>query len=65
MEHKFKPITPSPSPPQVRELYIVVQVNESGERIRGAAYWEQNGNGEWAWNKENITHWMNWPELPV
>jgi hypothetical protein len=51
-------------PPQVRELYIVVQEND-GEMIRNGAYWEQDANGDWGWNKPSITHWMKWPEMPT
>lgn len=52
------------SPSAVRELYIVVQKLEGGEQVRNAAYWEQDANGQWGWNKPNITHWMKWPEMP-
>lgn len=51
-------------PPASKELYVVVQTLEDGERIRNAAYWQQDANGEWGWNKPDITHWMKWPEMP-
>jgi hypothetical protein len=52
------------SPESIRELYIVVQQVEGGERVRNAAYWQQNANGDWGWNKEGITHWIKWPDMP-
>lgn len=48
-------------PPLTRELYIVVQAGD----VRNAAYWEQDANGEWGWNKPNISHWMKWPDIPL
>lgn len=48
-------------PPLTRELYIVVQAPD----VRSAAYWEQDGNGEWGWNKPDISHWMKWPDMPL
>ena len=52
-------------PPQdVRELYIVVQRADSGELVRAAAYWEQDANNSWGWNKPGVTHWMKWPQMP-
>lgn len=51
-------------PQDIRELYVVVQTLEDGERVRNAAYWEQDVNGKWGWNKPSITHWMKWPEMP-
>jgi len=52
------------SPQDARELYIVVQQNEDGSSVRNAAYWEQDANGLWGWNKPSVTHWMKWPEMP-
>lgn len=52
------------APPSVKELYIVIQIADDGERIRNAAYWQQDANGEWGWNKPSITHWTKWPEMP-
>lgn len=51
------------SPANIRELYIVVQ-NVGDELIRNAAWWQQDANGVWGWNKENISHWMEWPQMP-
>lgn len=52
------------SPAEARELYIVAQ--QVGEEIvRAAAWWEQDGNGAWGWNKEGVTHWTEWPQLPT
>lgn len=52
------------APPSVKELYVVVQVTEDGEMVRNAAYWQQDANGEWGWNKPSITHWTKWPDMP-
>jgi hypothetical protein len=52
-------------PPLTRELYIVVQAPENAERVRSAAYWEQDANGQWVWNKSDISHWMKWPDMPL
>lgn len=52
------------APVDERELYIVVQQTEEGESVRNAAYWQQDANGSWGWNKPGITHWMKWPEMP-
>ena len=52
------------APQNERELYIVVQQAEEGESVRNAAYWEQDANGTWGWNKAGITHWMKWPDMP-
>jgi hypothetical protein len=52
------------SPANVRELYIVAQRTESGDLVRNAAYWEQDANGTWGWNKPEIAYWMKWPEMP-
>lgn len=50
-------------PPQQRELYVVVQV--IGEhKVSNAAYFEQDANGDWAFNKPNITHWRKWYDMP-
>ena len=52
------------SPEDVRELYIVVQKTQDGELVRNAAFWEQDANSTWGWNKPGITHWTKWPEMP-
>lgn len=50
-------------PEETRELYIVVQkVGE--EDVRTAAFFEQDGNGQWGFNKPDVSHWMKWPEMP-
>lgn len=51
-------------PPSTKELYVVVQTLEDGERVRNAAYWQQDANGDWGWNKPSITHWREWPTMP-
>jgi len=52
------------APQDERELYIVVQQTEEGKSVRNAAYWEQDANGTWGWNKPGITHWTKWPDMP-
>ncbi|NDD54277.1 DUF551 domain-containing protein [bacterium] len=50
-------------PAQEVRLYLVVQ--DDGETRSGSsAYYQQDGNGEWGFNKSNVTHWMDWPALP-
>jgi hypothetical protein len=51
-------------PPQVRELYIVIQ-DLDGQLVRNAAFFEQDANGEWGFNKPGITYWREWPAMPA
>ena len=50
-------------PEQSAELYLVVQKVEE-QRTVGFAYYQQDGNGEWAFNKSDVTHWAKSPALP-
>jgi hypothetical protein len=50
-------------PAEKRELYIVVQLVD-GEQVRSAAWFEQDANGAWGFNKPEVTHWTEWPKMP-
>lgn len=50
-------------PTKERELYAVIQVVD-GAKVRNAAYFEQDANGDWGFNKPNITHWRKWFDMP-
>jgi hypothetical protein len=51
-------------PPKKRDLYIIVQKLDDGTSTTGAAWYQQDANGIWDFNKPNITHWQKWPEMP-
>lgn len=50
-------------PEQEAKLYLVVQ-KVDGAQVGGSAFFQQDGNGEWNFNKPEVTHWMEWPKLP-
>lgn len=46
-------------PEQQRALYLVVIGDQAA-----FAWYEQNGNGEWGFNKNDVHHWAQIPEVP-